>query len=50
MFTTHAGITLHADIYYACWYFRPGIFEACWYLRFMLVFMIHAGIYDPCWN
>ena len=54
MFTTHAGITLHADIYCACWYLRrmlvftihAGIYGTCWYLEFMLVFTIHAGNYD----
>ena len=25
------------------------VFTIRWYLRFMLVFTIHAGIYDPCW-
>ena len=47
VFTTHAGI------YDSCWYLRSmmlvlmihaGIYEARWYLRFMLVFVIHAGM------
>ena len=30
-------------------YYVYSTIHASWYLPFMLVFMIHAGIYDPCW-